>query len=176
MSQSDLPLLPDHQRDDVVPGPRIPARYGSYATSLRRSTREWRVLERGDPLTWSGRWRSVDDYTDPDCLVGKYARAGSLHGVIAYAEDEGYVLEIDGYAVHPEDVTVFENAVHFNAFQRALRLYDTAGDRAGDVAAVLEEARRYRAEQAQRIRSTGGALRLSLLAEFGWTEADLEIE
>ncbi|USN14021.1 hypothetical protein PAPPERLAPAPP_03490 [Brevundimonas phage vB_BpoS-Papperlapapp] len=176
MSQSDLPLLPEHQRDDVVPGPRIPARYGSYSTSLRRSTREWRVLERGDPLTWSGRWRSVDDYTDADCLVGKYARSGALQGVVAYAKDEGAILEIDGYPVRPEDLTVIENAVHLNDFQRALRLYDTAGGRAADVAAVLEKARLYREEQVKRIRSTGGALRASLLREFGWTEADLEIE
>lgn len=173
-SEPEPPLLEPHTRDDVVPGPRVPARYGSYATSIRRSTRQWRVLERGDPLSWGGRWRSVDDYSDVDCLVGKWARAGALEGRIVRSEDELFELEINGYPVRPEDVTVVEDDRHFNAFQRTLRLYDTAGRHAGAVAAVLTEAREYREAQKARIRSTGGALRASLLREFGWTEADLE--
>ena len=140
MSQADLPLLPDHQRDDVVPGPRVPARYGSYATSLRRSTREWRILEQGDPLTWSGRWRSVDDYTEVDCLVGKWGGVGRFEGVIKHSRDEGHALEIDGYPVLPHEIDVTEDGVHLNAFQRALRLYDTAGRHSGAVAALLTEA------------------------------------
>lgn len=177
MSQPDLPLEPEHQRDDVVPGPRVPARYGSYATSIRRSTRQWRILEQGDPLTWSGRWRSVDDYTDADCMVGKWGRTDFGEGAIRYwDEDQDYVLSIDGVPYLEKEVAVVEDDVHFNAFQRTMRLYDTAGRHAGGVAAVLTEAREYREEQKRRIRSTGGTLRASLLKEFGWTEADLERE
>lgn len=174
MTQADLPLLPEPQRDDVVPGPRVPARYGSYATALRRSTREWRILGYGDPLTWPGRWRSVDDYSEIDCLIGKWGRTASLEGLIFVDPVEGGVLEIDGWPIRPDTVTVVEDGVHFNAFQRALRLYDAAGRHAGAVASVLGETRRYRDDAVSQIRATGGVLRASLLREFGWTEADLE--
>lgn len=175
MKAPELPLLAPHERDDVVPGPRVPARYGFYATSIRRSTREWRILEHGDPLSWAGRWRSIDDYTDADCMVGKWGRTDFGEGVIRYwDEDLDYVLSIDGTPFLEKEVTVVEDDVHLNAFQRTMRLYDTAGRHAGAVAAVLTEAREYREAQKARIRSTGGTVRASLLAEFGWTERDLE--
>lgn len=176
MSQTELPLEPEHQRDDVVPGPRVPARYGSYATSIRRSTREWRVLERGDTFSWSGRWRPINDYTDIDCLVGKWGRIGAHEGLVCYDDEEGGEVQINGYPARVSEVEVVEDGAHLNAFERTLRLYDFASDKAGAIAAVLSDARAYRQDQAKRIRSTGGALRAALLDEFGWTEADLERE
>lgn len=124
--QTDLPF-PEAPADDVIEGPRIPARYGSYATEIWVSKRLWRRTD-GLPearFHYQNRWHSITDYTDEDCVVGKRVSVNNAWiapyiGLAGLTED-GH-LSIDGHEtlLTARHVTVLEDDVHLNPFERAI--------------------------------------------------------
>jgi hypothetical protein len=123
--QADLPF-PDLV--DLIEGPRIPLRYGSAATEISVSKRMWR--RKGEGLfSFHGRWRSINDYREADCIAGKWVRSKE-YGVegVASLDDEGFititVAVAGGAAMYPwgspDNVEVIETAEHLNAFEIAI--------------------------------------------------------
>jgi hypothetical protein len=122
----ELPF-PDAPRDDVIPGPRISARYGSYATEIWVSKRMWRRTD-GLPehrFHYQNRWRRMDDYTDIDNVIGKLVSVRNAwnppYRGVAGETDEGYV-SIDGRdtfltAAH---LDVLPSDTHLSRFEQAI--------------------------------------------------------
>lgn len=140
-AQPDLPF-PQPAADDVIPGPRISLRYGSAATEICISKQEWRRTD-GLPehrFHYQNRWRSIHDWTDEDCLVGKRAKLKKgphkgLTGVISWdPDDEGFLAitnEVNG-RLHvwcgPKDFMVLPDAVNLNPFEQAIAAHLGASD------------------------------------------------
>lgn len=169
---------------DVIAGPRVPLAYGSAATAIRLSTRQWRMVEHGDEETWIG----IDDYTNADNIIGKRVSftvgRQTLEGIAQAPEerDEAFSVDVGGmrnaFAFYDaKQVNVINDPLFLNPFEKVIVGHLTAGLMARHdpaISAVIEQARQYRLDMKHRISVTGGSLRASLLKEFGWTEADLK--
>lgn len=152
---------------DVIPGPRVPLRYGSAATAIRLSTRQWRMVEHGDDNAWVG----IDDYTVAENIIGKSVRF-TVGG-----------RTFDGVATPPQELDE-ALMVSVKGCQNAFGFYDVTQvsvlpvpDLPNMFEAVIadpELAKKCRLEMKHRIAATGSTLRARLLAEFGWTEEDLK--
>ncbi|AXQ68831.1 hypothetical protein HOU00_gp294 [Caulobacter phage CcrPW] len=121
MIQAELPF-PDHDPADIIEGPRIALRYGSAATQICVSARMWRRTDVGDRFTYRGRWRSVDDYTDEDCVAGKWVRVKWRDGYregLATMDEEGFIL-VNGIPYHAKNVEVIPDPAYLNMFERAI--------------------------------------------------------
>jgi hypothetical protein len=124
--QPDL-AFPDAPAEDVIPGPRIPLRYGSAATEIWVSKRMWRRTDRGDRFSYQGRWRSIDDYSETDCIDGKLVRVNGKSVIgVAVVDDEGFIsvdkpgTDIVWTWLSPADLTVLQDHKHLNMFEQAL--------------------------------------------------------
>lgn len=123
--QPDLPF-PDLV--DLIDGPRIALRYGSAATEISISKRMWR--RKGEGLfSFHGRWRSINDYREADCISGKWVRSKEydVEGVASLDSDGFITVTVPcagGIATYPwgspDTVEVIETAEHLNAFEIAI--------------------------------------------------------
>lgn len=128
--QPDLPF-PKPDPADLIDGPRVPLRYGSAATQIWVSKRQWRRSDGlpGHEYHYQNRWRTFDDYTDTDNVEGKRARVKGTEDVgIVVVDDEGFLSLEDenGVVVHwcllqVEDVEVIPDETRLNKFERALK-------------------------------------------------------
>lgn len=161
---------------DIVPGPRVPLVHGTAATAVRISTREWQMVEHRP-----GEWRSIDDYSHVDNVIGKWVRVPHLNreGVAeqAFELDEVLVVKSFGDAITIFDlkaVEVIDNPCYLNGFERVIKAHTLVGRHRPAIEEVLAEARQFRLDMKRRVLSLGGAYRASVMAEFGWTEQDLD--
>lgn len=122
--QEDLPFP---RPTNLIEGPRIPLRYGSAATEISIDTLEWRRTDRGDRFTYQGRWRSVHDYREADCCVGKLVRVKrSGHIGVCYEDEEGFLSIASrdgvktGYTYRVQDIDVLDDPAYLNMFERAI--------------------------------------------------------
>jgi len=121
--QPELPLPPQHDPANIIPGPRIRLRYGSAATEICTRCRVWR-----DTRVPSERWRSVSDYRHIDNVIGKLVEVKNAfnppyRGVAGESDDDGGGLTIDGKEtfLSLSHVTVVSSDEHLNAFEQALK-------------------------------------------------------
>jgi hypothetical protein len=126
-AQPDLAFPDICEPDDIIPGPRIPLRYGSAATEISISRRMWRRTDRGDRFTYQGRWRSIEDWSDMDCIDGKLVRLNGKSVIgVAVVDDEGFISvdqpnsDLVWSWLSPADLTVLQDHKHLNIFERAL--------------------------------------------------------
>lgn len=124
--QPDL-AFPDVDPADIIVGPRISLRYGSAATEISVSQRMWRRTDRGDRFTYQGRWRSISDYTEMDCVDGKLVQVKGEDVIgVAVVDDEGFIsvakphTDIVWTFLTVEHVEVVEDGIHLNQFEQAL--------------------------------------------------------
>lgn len=121
------PDLPFPRPTNLIEGPRIPLRYGSAATEISIDTLEWRRTDCGDRFTYQGRWRSIHDYRESDCCVGKLVRLKrSGHIGVCYEDDEGFLSIASrsgvqtGFTYRVEDIDVLDDPAYLNMFERAI--------------------------------------------------------
>ncbi len=130
--QGELALPPEVEPDDLIQGPRISLRYGTAPTEIWVSARKWRTMHHVP-----GRWKSITDYRDDDCLIGKLVKVNpgtpdELVGVVWECDDfEGTAFEVRGIVtrtgwkgnVYPtwRNLEVIEDGIHLNAFEQALK-------------------------------------------------------
>lgn len=127
MGQPSLPF-PDFDPADIIEGPRIPLRYGSAATEICVGARMWRRTDCGDRFTYQGRWRSIADYTDEDCVAGKWVRVKWRDGFregLASMDEEGFIL-VGGIPYHAKEVEVMPDPTCLNMFERAIAAHRSA--------------------------------------------------
>jgi hypothetical protein len=129
---AELPF-PDAPSSELVEGPRIPLRHGSAPTEVWITRKLWRRTDGLPEDRWhyQNRWRNVEDWTDPDCLSGKWARiinpfGYGAEGVLSLVDeqsDELLLTTSDGNEhpfLHPAHVEVLQDSVHLNAFEQAI--------------------------------------------------------
>lgn len=127
-AQPDLPF-PQRDRAQIIEGPRVRLRYGSAATEVDMAALEWRRTD-GLPeheYHFQNRWRSIHNWRDTDCIVGKRVQLlGTDYIGIAEEDDEGFLQfadEDDGTfhtCLQAEDLTILQDDVNLNPFEAAI--------------------------------------------------------
>lgn len=127
-TQPDLAFGMEAPDGDRIEGPRISLRYGSAATEIWVSKRQWRRTDRGDPLSYHGRWRSIDDWRDAENCIGKLALVKGTDNIGVVSEDEDGFLEVDdlddpkcGGMANPDELRVIPHPDYLNRFERAIK-------------------------------------------------------
>lgn len=151
---------------NVIPGPRVRLRYGTAATAIRLSSRQWRLVEHGTDV----KWISIDDFSHAENIIGKRVTCTlgkrTMECVVGPPEelDEAFTVVYQGLTLfgfhNPAEVKVIDDPTHLNKFEAVL--------------ADPDQAKKCRRQMIQRIRVTGGDLRQELLDLFGLTEDDLK--
>jgi hypothetical protein len=155
----------------------VPLVYGSAATLIDPMTRRWQMVEHAP-----GEWVSIDDMTLADNLIGKRLRLKRNHRVIGigvYPEerDEAFAILLDQDKIvscwTTDEVEVIDDG-SLNQFEQVIAANALFARHIPAMAAVVEQARRFRLDMKRRVLGLGGTLRARLLADFNWTEADLD--
>lgn len=127
--QPDLAFGGEAPDGDRIDGPRISLRYGSAATEIWVSKRQWRRIDRGDHFSYQGRWRSIDDWTESDNCLGKLALIKGTDNIGIVTEDEDGFLMVDdlddpkcgGMASDPSELRVIPHPDYLNRFEQAIK-------------------------------------------------------
>jgi hypothetical protein len=133
-TQPDLAFGVEAPDGDKIEGPRISLRYGSAATEIWVSKRLWRRTDRGDPFSYLGRWRSIDDFREAENCVGKLALVRGSDAIGVVTEDEDGFLEVDdveepkcgGGMMQPGELRIIPHPDHLNRFEQAIKAHLSA--------------------------------------------------